>query len=157
VPSATRSSRITTTSCRTTRIQKEWEERGGTIILPISKQHTGGVTKKRGQPGWMSERPISRHGTISRFSRNPVGEKCARLARSIAVLVGEVRTYLGRRSSTCQREFCWQTPGGVSQNVPFFSADMRQGDSVQYHRHLLAFAKSGGQIGILRSEELPFH
>ena len=33
---------------------------------------------------------------------------------------------------------------------------MRQSDSVQHHRQLLSFAKSGEQIIVLRSEGLPF-
>ena len=50
VPSATRSSPTTTTSCLTIRIPKVWAERGETIIRTISKQHTGGVTEKKDQP-----------------------------------------------------------------------------------------------------------
>jgi hypothetical protein len=37
-----------------------------------------------------------------------------------------------------------------------FRAEMRQSDSVQHHRQLLSFAKSGEQIIVLRSERLPF-
>jgi hypothetical protein len=37
-----------------------------------------------------------------------------------------------------------------------FRAEMRQSDSVQHHRHLLSFAKSGEQIIVLCSEGLPF-
>ena len=37
-----------------------------------------------------------------------------------------------------------------------FRADERQSDSVQYHRHLLSVAKGGGQIIVLRSEDLAF-
>ena len=119
--SALKNLRTTTMSCPIIKIRKAWAERGETITQTTCRQRIGGAIRKKDQPEWRTERPISRHCTISRFSRNPGGEKCARLARSRAVLVGEVRTYLGRRSSTCQPEFCWQTPGGVSQNVPFFS------------------------------------
>jgi hypothetical protein len=44
--SATKTSLITAMSSRTTRIRKEWAERGGTIIRTISRQHIGGITKK---------------------------------------------------------------------------------------------------------------
>src|SRR5271169_1414675 len=52
--SATKSSRITTTSCQTTKIRRGWEERGETITRTISKQHTGGVMGKKDQPEWMT-------------------------------------------------------------------------------------------------------
>jgi hypothetical protein len=54
-PSATKTSRITTTWSRTTSIRREWEDRGGTITQTISRQHIGGVTKKTGQPEWMND------------------------------------------------------------------------------------------------------
>lgn len=41
--------------CQITEVRKEWEERGEMIIRTISKQHTGGATKKRDQPGWMGD------------------------------------------------------------------------------------------------------
>jgi site-specific DNA recombinase len=59
-------------------------------------------------------------GQFTRFSRNPVGEKCARLTRSKAVLVGEVRTLLGRRRSICQFALLAKSQV-VSQNLPFLS------------------------------------
>src|SRR5271169_2113971 len=53
--SATKSSRITTTSCQTTKIRRGWEERGETITRTISKQHTGGVMKKKSPPEWKTD------------------------------------------------------------------------------------------------------
>jgi hypothetical protein len=53
--SATKNSRTTTTLSRTTRIQKEWEDPGETITRTISRQHTGGATKKKDQPEWMTD------------------------------------------------------------------------------------------------------
>ena len=65
VPSATKGSRITTTSCLTTRIRKEWEEPGGTIIRIISKQHTGGATERKGQPGLTTDGRLAVHSSIN--------------------------------------------------------------------------------------------
>jgi len=50
---------ITTTSYLTTRIRKEWAARGETITRTISRQHTGGATKKKDQQEWNDLRPIS--------------------------------------------------------------------------------------------------
>src|SRR5579864_2760134 len=47
-----KNSRSTTTLSQTIRIPKGWAERGETIIRTISKQHTGGATEKKDQPGW---------------------------------------------------------------------------------------------------------
>jgi hypothetical protein len=40
-----------------TRILKEWAEPGETITQTISRQTTGGATKKKDQPGWTSDGP----------------------------------------------------------------------------------------------------
>ena len=37
---------------RTTRTPKEWEGRGEMTIPTISKQHIGGVTKRKDRPEW---------------------------------------------------------------------------------------------------------
>jgi hypothetical protein len=69
------------------------------------------------------------------------------LEKSERTLEGETPASVnsvGKSQVVCRRMCC------------SFRADMRQSDSVQYHRHLLSFANSGGQIIVLRSEELPF-
>jgi hypothetical protein len=86
-----------------------------------------------------------------------VGEKCARVgslqSRSCwgsqnvlakdEVPLASVNS-VGKRQVVCRR-MCHS-----------FRAGMSQSDSVQYHRHVLSSAKSGGQIIILRSQEIPF-
>jgi hypothetical protein len=47
---ATRSSRITTISCLTTGIRKEWEGRGGMTTQTTSKPFIGGAIRKKAQP-----------------------------------------------------------------------------------------------------------
>ena len=47
-PSARKSSLITTTSCPTIEIPREWEEHGETTIQTISKQCIGGATRRKG-------------------------------------------------------------------------------------------------------------
>src|SRR5947199_228532 len=49
-----KSSPTITISYRITRTRKEWAVRGEMTIQTISKQHTGGVTKKKDQPEWMA-------------------------------------------------------------------------------------------------------
>jgi hypothetical protein len=59
VPSVIKSSPTTTISCRITESQKEWEERGETIIQTIFKQHISGAMKKKDRPEWMTNgRPV---------------------------------------------------------------------------------------------------
>ena len=60
--SATKSSPTTTISFPITRIPRGWEERGEMIIQTISRQHTGGATKKKDQQEWTDLRPITRTG-----------------------------------------------------------------------------------------------
>jgi hypothetical protein len=51
----------TTMSCRITKTPREWEELGETTIRTTSKQHTGGATKKRDQPEWMTDGRSASH------------------------------------------------------------------------------------------------
>jgi hypothetical protein len=44
---------------RTIKIRKEWVERGETIIPTTFKQHIGGATERRDQPGWTNNRSFS--------------------------------------------------------------------------------------------------
>jgi len=53
-------SRTTTILFRTTRIRKEWAERGETITQTISRQYIGGAMKRKDQSEWNELRPISR-------------------------------------------------------------------------------------------------
>ena len=57
--SATKSSRPITTWSRTIGIQREWVERGETIIQIISKQYIGGVTTRRDQREWTADGRLS--------------------------------------------------------------------------------------------------
>ena len=50
--SARKNSPTTTTLFPTTEIQREWAERGETIIRTTFKQRTGGATEKRDQQEW---------------------------------------------------------------------------------------------------------
>ena len=109
--SATKSSRITTTSCRTTGTRKEWEDHGAMTIQTIFKPRTTGVTTKKDRNGWMADgrtvdfRPgvrinspdfsdlpktISPHGGIVEMPRN----LCSRHAKGLAK--GHVRATVVR-------------------------------------------------------------
>lgn len=44
----------------TIKVRKEWVVRGETIIQKISRQHTGGATKRKDPPEWSNLRPIDR-------------------------------------------------------------------------------------------------
>ena|SRR5207245_11005678 len=59
-PSATKSSRITTISYRTTGNRKEWAARGGMTIQTTCKQHTGGAMKRKDQPGLTTDGRLDR-------------------------------------------------------------------------------------------------
>jgi hypothetical protein len=62
VPSARKTSPITTTLSPTTRTLKEWEELGETIIQTTSKRHIGGATKKKDQAGSTTKSTNSAEG-----------------------------------------------------------------------------------------------
>src|SRR5712672_3020749 len=59
-----KSLRTTTMWSRTTGIQREWEERGGTIIRTTSKQHISGAMKEKDRPDWMTDGPSVVFGSL---------------------------------------------------------------------------------------------
>src|SRR5258708_21457795 len=139
---------------RTTGIQKEWAAGGETIIPTISKQRISGAMKKKDRPEWMTDGrsadtalfPAFRGTLWVRSVRGWRAPESFLLEKSERTWQDEVPLAsvdsVGKRQVVCRR-MCHS-----------FRADMRQSDSVLYHRHLLSFAKSGGQIIVLRSEEV---
>src|SRR5258707_11971097 len=65
-----KSSRITTTLYRTTKIPKEWEERGETITQTTSKQRTGGATGKKDRPELTADGRLTVVAFDFHFARN---------------------------------------------------------------------------------------